>query len=299
MAITWKKRVRNEDGTETMVDDGTSHEGLVVMGNFYREERVMSDVYANVAYCQVLDPETGEAKEMYLHACFECEGRFGTATADLDPQVRADLEKRQAEAAAKAEAARKVWQAERREREAEEACQEPKMGAPARVVKGRKVPKGTEGVIFWMGSGNYGPRVGLKDAQGTAHWTAESNVVRVCDKPEGMTWVEYRRQERNRQPHKGCMATVTSGPDKGFTGYVFWMGKGRCGLKLDPTDRDADPVWAAEADVQRLNEDEVEAAKAAAEKAAKAAAEAEKAVAAKAETERQAKLDALAEQVPF
>jgi hypothetical protein len=60
------------------------------------------------------------------------------------------------------------------------------------VVKGRKVAKGTEGTVIWVGEGKYyGPvpryrstawstkgalRIGLKDAEGTVHWTAASNV---------------------------------------------------------------------------------------------------------------------------
>lgn len=59
-----------------------------------------------------------------------------------------------------------------------------------RVVKGRKVPKGTEGVIFWMGSycnSPYGDpwgiyttyRCGLKDDNGRIYWTALSNVELV------------------------------------------------------------------------------------------------------------------------
>jgi len=52
-----------------------------------------------------------------------------------------------------------------------------------RVVKGRKVAIGTEGVCFWIGSagGNgrgisYGDRIGFKDSAGTTHWTSLSNV---------------------------------------------------------------------------------------------------------------------------
>ena len=50
-------------------------------------------------------------------------------------------------------------------------------GQQATVVKGRKVPVGTTGEVFWVGESNYGGfRVGLKDAEGQTHWTAASNV---------------------------------------------------------------------------------------------------------------------------
>ena len=49
-------------------------------------------------------------------------------------------------------------------------------GRTVEVFKGRKVAVGTIGVCIWHGQGNYGWRVGVKDAAGTVHWTAESNV---------------------------------------------------------------------------------------------------------------------------
>lgn len=56
-----------------------------------------------------------------------------------------------------------------------------------KVVKGRKVPHGTEGECFWMGSydnSKYGDpwgiyttvRIGIKDDNGTVYWTALDNV---------------------------------------------------------------------------------------------------------------------------
>jgi hypothetical protein len=68
----------------------------------------------------------------------------------------------------------------------------PAKGKAVKVVKGRKVPLGTEGVVIWVGEGRYyGPvprykngwstkpaaRVGLKTADGTTFFTAASNVV--------------------------------------------------------------------------------------------------------------------------
>lgn len=50
-------------------------------------------------------------------------------------------------------------------------------GSRITVVKGRKVAHGTTGVCIWVGYGKFGTRVGLKDAAGTVHWTAITNVV--------------------------------------------------------------------------------------------------------------------------
>lgn len=53
-------------------------------------------------------------------------------------------------------------------------------GTRVRVVRGRKVAKGTEGVIIWLGSSTYMGktvgRCGIKDDKGTVHWTATANV---------------------------------------------------------------------------------------------------------------------------
>lgn len=59
-----------------------------------------------------------------------------------------------------------------------------------KVVKGRKVAKGTEGIVFWMGSycnSPYGDpcgiyttyRCGLKDDSGDVYWTSLDNIELV------------------------------------------------------------------------------------------------------------------------
>lgn len=59
-----------------------------------------------------------------------------------------------------------------------------------KVVKGRKVPIGTIGQCFWMGSRNYGKyedpwgiysdvRIGIKDSEGEIYWTSLQNVELV------------------------------------------------------------------------------------------------------------------------
>lgn len=49
-------------------------------------------------------------------------------------------------------------------------------GKDVRVVRGRKVPIGTEGRIFWYGSTQYGMRVGIETATGERMFTAATNV---------------------------------------------------------------------------------------------------------------------------
>ena len=54
-------------------------------------------------------------------------------------------------------------------------------GTHVKVVRGRKVPIGTTGKVFWKGEGTYGWRVGFKDSTDTVHWTALTNVEAIYD----------------------------------------------------------------------------------------------------------------------
>ena len=57
-------------------------------------------------------------------------------------------------------------------------------GVRVRVVKGRKVPVGTEGVVFWLRLLPGNDRVGFKDSAGAAHFTALDHVVAIGSNPE-------------------------------------------------------------------------------------------------------------------
>lgn len=52
----------------------------------------------------------------------------------------------------------------------------PRKGKTIRVARGRKVPIGTVGVVFWVGSNRFGEAVGFKDEAGTAMFTSLKNV---------------------------------------------------------------------------------------------------------------------------
>lgn len=58
------------------------------------------------------------------------------------------------------------------------AADKPAVGRTAKVIKGRKVPVGTQGVIFWMGIDQYKEdsyRVGI-EANGQKHYTSTDNI---------------------------------------------------------------------------------------------------------------------------
>ena len=61
---------------------------------------------------------------------------------------------------------------------------------PVKVVKGRKVPVGTTGICFWIGTycnSPYGDswgiytsyRVGIKDNDGKIYWTSANNIEAI------------------------------------------------------------------------------------------------------------------------
>lgn len=61
----------------------------------------------------------------------------------------------------------------------EEAKCEVSYGKPVVVVKGRKIPHGTEGECFWVGNdrfNKYNKRIGFRTASGDTMWTSLSNV---------------------------------------------------------------------------------------------------------------------------
>jgi hypothetical protein len=132
-------------------------------------------------------------------------------------------------------------------------------GKAVEVVKGRKVPKGTKGIVRWMGDGRWGMRVGLKvEGQDKLVYTALSNVE-VDLSPEGREAQAQAQAEREAYKakalkaaeglSKGMTVKVTSGRDAGAVGVIFWMRDGRLGLKANPKDRTEQPVWANAAQV--------------------------------------------------
>lgn len=153
----WKSHYSGEGKFNLWVYD--THQGLCL----HERECNMHD--DSDFYMTVWNPETKQPQEI----------QFGTTRGwsyptlgshvDATPAVQAEYETWLAEKRREAEAAR-----------AAELARAPGRGKTLKVVKGRKVPKGTVGVCIWVGNGTWGERVGIKDSQGTVHWTAMSNV---------------------------------------------------------------------------------------------------------------------------
>ena len=81
---------------------------------------------------------------------------------EIDSMWNANYWRGQADAARQAEEGRKrlyAWK-----------------GQEVTVVKGRKIPKGTTGIVFYSGEGEWGWRIGFKTADGQELWTNLQNV---------------------------------------------------------------------------------------------------------------------------
>jgi hypothetical protein len=166
MITTTKK-----DGTVS-----TSYVGCVVS---VTEEsvQVMSDIFERHTYARVFDNETGAFKVVFLFSDYggSYSDETRAATVDATESILALYEADKAVTAAKKALAR----AEEALEEALSEARRPGRGKTLKVVKGRKIPKGTVGTCFWIGNGDYGVRVGLKTAAGETLWTAASNCETV------------------------------------------------------------------------------------------------------------------------
>ena len=223
----------------------------------------MSDVWADQFSCIVWNPETGKSESVTLGTNFENETKSANSTMDASPELQA-LYKAECDARDERErlAADAQWKLELEE-SAKERLLAVRKGAEAVVTKGRKVAKGTRGTIFWTGPGNYGARVGLKDADGVTHWTAESNITVVLPGtdpgfvPTG-GWAALGDKVTLAEgewlkslPRKGAKVRVLESGDE-LT--VFWQKDDRLGLKKNPRSRTEDPVWVNASEVAVLTD---------------------------------------------
>ena len=122
-----------------------------------------------------------------------------------------------------------------------------KKGSHVVVVRGRKVPHGTHGVVRWEGDGEWGPRVGMSvEGKEELVYTALKNVDAVYpgllpgQQPhEG--WVSfYERVQRERTlPAMGHHVRHKATDQEGV---VFWVEGARVGFK--ETKQQDQAVWA-------------------------------------------------------
>jgi acetyl-CoA carboxylase carboxyltransferase component len=158
-------------------DDGTIEAAFTgcVVQTFFREERVMSDVYANVTYAVVFNAEKSTFEEVYVRAHFELDSGKRSATVDASDDIKSMYDLHQAIK----ESESKLSEMKHRFASQVVAVKAPAMGRTVKVVKGRKVPVGTVGRCEWIGHGEYGMRIKIQEASGAIHWTAASNCEAI------------------------------------------------------------------------------------------------------------------------
>lgn len=149
-----------------------------VLRVYQQVDRIMSDVWETGTYAEVWNDETQAVESFYVGGYSNGGSYYSKAEADAGEEI-------QAKAAAWKAAKEAKAAAERAEREAELEARTFRSGKRVKVARGRKIPIGTEGVIFWMGVDNWGKqklgiatsdrKVGGKFAD--VQWVAASN----CD----------------------------------------------------------------------------------------------------------------------
>ena len=150
-----------------------------------RCERVMSDIYADVTRATVI-LEDGSKQVRAIRYHFECDLSDRSATVDITPEW-AEL------ASAKTTLNFLTETRERLERNVDEIIREARQKAHrtlAKVVKGDEVrisrksaknPRGTVGVVFWVGTCNFSgkERFGIKTPEGATHWVADASCQKT------------------------------------------------------------------------------------------------------------------------
>jgi acetyl-CoA carboxylase carboxyltransferase component len=163
----------------TQKDDGTIEAAFTgcVVKTFWREERVMSDVYANVTYAVVFNAEKSTFEEVQVRAHFELDSGKRSAVVDASDDIKLMYDLHQAIK----ESESKLSEMKQRFASHVVAVKAPAEGRTVKVVKGRKVPVGTVGRCEWIGESAYGAgvRVKIQEANGAIHWTAASNCEAI------------------------------------------------------------------------------------------------------------------------
>lgn len=231
--------------------------------------RVMSDVWADLYGALVWCDE--KQKPIKIGTGNSEFGSGTKVTIDATAEVQAKYEAWQAAEAAKAEERRIHNEAMERDRHLKARESEarsrlignPRKGDTVVVVKGRKVPKGTVGIIKWEGASDYGPRIGMAvEGENKLVYTSPSNVegifpgLKPGETPEG-GWAALAERLRTElvAPAKGHRVRGTDNKE----GKVMWVAPdgSRLGFKEKPK---SDPIWADTKDVTRLLDDGTTAA---------------------------------------
>lgn len=182
--IRWMKVTNDGFGSEHKAEytpAGETHQGCVLKKG-WQTVQVMSDIWEEAPFALVWDGE----KPRELRTDYRRGGEFGLVDLEwsghYSGEAEVDATPETLAAYAAYEKAREDAEFEKRraaaQERAEQEAREPKAGRWVKVVRGRKVPQGIQGLCFWKGCTRYGERVGVQvgDEQNEVIWTASSNV---------------------------------------------------------------------------------------------------------------------------
>ena len=152
-----------------------------------RAYRAMSAVYTTAAYALVWVPEQQTVAWILVNINYMGCDEHGVITRDITKGIYAEDYEIwllvQEDIKRENERIEAIRRAKKEEQGFKKALCEPVKGATCRAIKGRKVPKGTEGVIFYV---RY-DRIGFKDSEGTAWWI-NADQIEVNYANKGYDW---------------------------------------------------------------------------------------------------------------
>lgn len=127
-------------------------------------------------------------------------GSRKTAESDYDNSWQTDFDANRAYWSGQARAAEEQKAAERRLWDMK--------GQEVTVIKGRKIPIGTKGIVFYSGEGQWGWRIGFKTESGEEMWTALQNVELTS---ELSSTTSSRRTSEGRRRCQFCNKSIAFG----------------------------------------------------------------------------------------
>ena len=173
-----------------------THVGCVIKSET-KDFRAMSDVYTTADYAWVWCPEEETVECVRVNINYMGCDEHGQITPDITKGEYAEDYEIYLMICEDIERENERIEAEKRaialEAKFKKALLKPAKGAVCRAIKGRKVPKGTEGIIFYI---RY-DRIGFKSSDGVAHWI-NADQIEVMYKswdfqPEDSWKDEYNR----------------------------------------------------------------------------------------------------------
>ena len=261
MAIRWTK-------VDARDEQEITHKGLVVTSSWVNPSvRIMSDLWEDQTCCKVWDPETEEVKTLVIYTTGMSSHRGEVIEVDAPAEIIEAYEAAEARKKRVREAAAEIREAYEAEEVARKDLKQVHTGRKVVVVKGRKVPVGTEGIVRWCGGTDWGYRVGLEVVgEEKLVYTSIQNCEGIVpglapdETPVG-GWAAYRdaviaaeRATIDSRPRKGHRVRIIA---DGTEGTLFWINGERCGVDPRPAKeqrgRCPDPIWLQVDELERLD----------------------------------------------